>query len=251
MKHSILAVVLTGAVAGGATAVFTSSLLDTQSYAGPEELELFDPAGEMSQKLATLERQNGELLERLNDLEQRQLMSEANRQPVVAPSSADSEELATLKAEYGKLLAAMNDPQGVLPETLREGVSQALEDIRAQEEQERQEQRDAAAAQRLEDRIGKLASELGLDNTQVGAMRDILVKENDTRTEMFNKVRDGGDFGNMRDEMRKLRDDTNDALSRVLTPIQMEQYKESGGTGMSFRGGGPGGGGGGRRGRGN
>jgi hypothetical protein len=253
MKHSILAVVLTGAVAGGGTAVFTSSLLDSESYAGPEQIELRGAGGDVSQQLATLERQNSELLARLVELEQRQLMAEANRQPVM-DTSTESEELAKLKDEYGKLVTAMNDPQAALPDTLRAGVSQALEDIRAQEEQEREEQQKVAAEKRLEDRIGKLASDLGLDNTQVGAMRDILMTESDTRTEMFTKMREGGDFGNMREEMGNLRDSTNDALSKVLTPIQMEQYKESGGSGGGFRGavrGGDTGGGGGRRGRGN
>ncbi len=245
MKHIILAAVVTGAVAGGSTAVLTSSLFDSEAYAGSEELELFDPTGEMSQKLATLERQNSELLDRLIELEQRQLMSESNRQPIAAPSS-DPADLAQVRDEYKQLVAAFSDPEAVLPDTLRAGVSQALEDIRAQEERDRDERRQAAAEKRLEDRIAKLASDLGLDNTQIGELRNILISENDSRTAMFTKMREGGDFGNMREAMTKLRDDTNDALSRVLTPIQMDQYKETGGTGMNFRGGGDRGG---RRGR--
>lgn len=248
MKHILLAAVVTGAVAGGSTAVFTSSLLDSESYDDPVELELFDQGDEIVRKLATLERQNIDLLERLIELEQRQLMSAANRQPVM-DTSGDSADLAQVKQEYQQLVAAMNDPEAVLPETLRAGVSQALDDIRAQEERERDERREAAAEKRLEDRIAKLASDLGLDHIQVGEMRNILVTENTNRTEMFTKMREGGDFGNMREAWGKLRDDTNDALAKVLTPIQMDQYKESGGTGMNFRGGGFDRGG--RRGRGN
>ena len=83
----------------------------------------------------------------------------------------------------------------------------------------------------MEDRLAKLQTDLGLDQTQVDSMRGIFqnqtVKVDEMRQSM-REARDSGlDMGSMREMWTGLRDDTNTAVQGILSPSQYEQYEES------------------------
>jgi hypothetical protein len=139
-------------------------------------------------------------------------------------------------------------------------VGRALEEIRAQEEAEREAARQEMMRQRIEDRVARLQESLGLSNVQTRDMRTVLLDQESKRDELFASMRDGqGDPMSMRESMRTLRDETSTALQGILTADQYQTYRETerddfrGGFGGDFgrgnRGGGGTGGGGEDRGR--
>lgn len=246
MKQAILAAVLAGLVAGMVGAGVVGGLMATKSEgAKGDEVASLDPVADtgldaLQTKVAKLERENAELRDRVDSLELRPVA--AHRDPAPLSAAGLSPEDAE---EERALLATLDDPAAPIPPALREAFEQTYRDIREQEAQERQREREQREAERISDRVKELAPELGLDQFQVGKMTDVLVNESVERNRMFSEMREGGgDFGDARQMMRDLRQQTTDALAQILTPMQLEQYQEQ----QNDRWGGFGGPGGGGRG---
>ena len=72
----------------------------------------------------------------------------------------------------------------------------------------------------------ELTEKLGLTGHQTNELRTILTDSNSKRSETFRTLRESGDWGNMGEPMRQLRDETNQALANVLDPTQYEQYQK-------------------------
>ena len=201
----------------------------------------------MAQELSALRRQNEELAMRLAAIESRNASS--GREAV---STASSEEFAELQQEMADLAAALKDPQSAQAAGLRLTVRTAMDQIREEQSEERQQSREEREITRIDERLTELQSKLGLDQVQMQSMRGVLLSESTKRSEMWQGMRDGGmDRTKMRTAMTDLRDETQDALGNILTPLQLEDYQEIesqnrfGGFGGGR--GGRGGGGGGRQ----
>ncbi len=171
-------------------------------------------------------------------------------------SASETEELAALRNEMADLLFALRTPDAPPPDSLRSAVRRTLEDVRGEEERQRQLEREQERVQRLDQRIDRLASELELAPYQLADFRKAMVESEARREAAMALMRDGGDWGVARDAMRELREQTQATFSGILTPDQLERFGElsnpRGGRGGFGPGGGPGGGnnnpGGGRRG---
>lgn len=266
MKNAIVVCGIIGALAGGGTATLAVAFMAspaTDSSSSPTVLE-YDGDEE-------LERQISGLAEEIRGLSQRILSLET--QPVAAYDAApartnipDDVVAALDPAQLEELQAAMRNPEGELSSALLEGVTQALANIRDQEDQERDAQRQERAAERLEERLKDLTEKLGLAPYQTDEMRRILSESEQKRDAAMKVAREGGDFMAIRESMGTLREEANLQIAQVLSPAQYDQYTEMGsgrGDFRGFRGGGDSGGGGGgdrtsggdggggRRGRGN
>jgi len=120
-------------------------------------------------------------------------------------------------------------------------VASTLDQIRMQEEAQKQIERDQQRQDALQRRIDRLTEDLGLYPDQASKMLTILSNEDTQRNDMREAMRTGGaDFANLRDDMNTLRDTTKNAVAEVLTAEQLEKYNASNNGGF--------GGGGGRRG---
>ena len=107
-----------------------------------------------------------------------------------------------------------------------------LEEIDAEKQAKRTEERRVREDQRLDEQIARLTEKLGLDAGQAKSMRDILANQNIRRTEMFAGMRDGAgglDRVNMRETFKQLTETTNTQVQSVLSPSQYETYSESNG----------------------
>lgn len=235
---SLVTGIVSGAVAGGLAAAVTVVLLASDE-APPPTARAATPAGDaqLAARVAALEKERDDLRMRLGALEQRPAVAAAPRE-TVAPIEGD--ELAALQDELHALAGALRDPgSGDLPPGFVEGVGQALDAIRAQEDREREERRQEVLEERIDERLAELAQELGLTRVQTGELRTAYLDLDAKRTELFRNARDTGDFGSVRDGFRDLRRDTDAALERILTPLQLEQYRELEDDRRGF-GGGPG-----------
>jgi len=237
MKSMILIALLAGAAAGGVAALVTGTLVQGEAEAASAVSPDDDLATELGQTLRRIEEQNDALQERLRRLETNVAMVRPERQREVAideePGLAESEELK-------ELVAALRDPSAPPPPNFQENVSRALESIREQEDRDRDERREVAYQERLDDRLADLALELGLTSGQTGDLRDVYVDLSLRQREMMDAAREIGDWGSAREQMRELRDEMDQSLARVLSPSQLEQYNETSGRGRGW--GGPGGG---------
>ena len=250
MKQTVLLALLAGAFAG---AVITPVVNIATSSAPAAKAAAVVPGGGPDTMLQTqideLRAESRSLGDRIDMLGESLAGLDGGRIPVAA-SSIDLDELA---ARVAALQEAVDGKKSAVPLSFRNNVAAALDSIREEEERAREQEREDARVQRLEDRLGQLASDLGLDDFQVGEMRTILNNEALLRNELMAGMRDGGDMGNMRDTMRELRDQTRESLSTVLSEEQLQKYQEQdrgfgrggfggGGFGGGGRGGGRGGG---------
>jgi len=106
-------------------------------------------------------------------------------------------------------------------------VANSLESIRAQEEVERQIERDQRDQQRMQARIDNLTERLGLYPDQATAVLDLYTEMDVKRDELRDQMRNGaGDFASLRDTMRGLQDETDAAMQGILTPEQYTTYDE-------------------------
>lgn len=185
------------------------------------------------------------LATRIDELEAR-LASVASRAPAALTASVDGR-LSASEVSPERLASMLGD--GASSPEFVATVGRALEEIRAQEEADREAERQALQRQRVEDRVARLQESLGLSNVQTRDLRTVLLDQEDKRDALFSSIRDGqGDPMSMRDSMRDLRDQTNTALQGILTADQYDSYRET--ERDDFRGGFGGGGFGGRGGRG-
>lgn len=87
--------------------------------------------------------------------------------------------------------------------------------------------------QQIEQRMTSLDEMLALSKEQEVKIRKIVEQDIQQTSKMFAEMRDsGGDRQGIFEQMRTQREETNKAIEAVLTPEQVEKYRES----MSMRG---------------
>lgn len=238
MNKSLLLIL--AAVSGTAGGLAVWALLDhPPAAAGPGAPGAGQPsaASAVDSRIGELERQVQTLHASLTTL-QRELEARG-RTPMAPPPSPGAP-----------------GPAGMPPEPLAEAfagadlgsfVDSRLEAVlEARDEAERKAREERAARARVEwldARMQRLAAELGLTEFQSGEMRRILGESEAKRDELFRTMRESGEFDreSVATAMRNLRSETEAELQIVLTPDQMERYRELGASfGGQFRGG-PGG----------
>ena len=185
------------------------------------------------------------LADRLSRLEARPMASSNPRRAPVAPP-----ETPAMPAELERLAASLSDETAPLPANFTARVGEAMEEVRELERQEEAARREERNEERMERRLVELQESLGLSNGQVLSLGNVLRDDRTARTELFTEIRESGDWGSMREASQALREDRNAALAGVLTPSQLEQYKETEESNDRGWGGGRGGGRGGSGGRG-
>jgi hypothetical protein len=159
-------------------------------------------------------------------------------------------ETATADDDLRALAAALSDPNAPLPEGLRQGVTEALSEIREQEDRERRERFQDAARTMMDERIDEIAVELGLGSYQTDELRKLYGDQMARMTESIDAARASGDYSGMRDSMTAMRDEARVELQRILTPAQYQRFEDerlgrglTGAPGGFFGGGGAGRGG--------
>lgn len=73
-----------------------------------------------------------------------------------------------------------------------------------------------------EERVQQYKERLKLTDDQTKKLDAILIKSEEKRDEMRNK----GEMENMRDEMMKIMDETNTQITKILKPVQKEEFKK-------------------------
>ncbi len=222
MKTILLAAATAAVVGAGAAIVTTTLTAEPASEPALAQLGEDSRVEDLARELEEVQAKNQDLAARIAYLEARPTRVEA------APGGpAEAPELS-LDEETRQLVAAMTASSGAeVPPQLQETVLQALTNIREQEERERQREAEEAQQERVDERLEELREELGLNRYQTDQMRTAMLDFNTKRTELFQKVRDSGDWGSMRGNMRDMYSEYRDNLEQILTPIQLEQYEES------------------------
>jgi hypothetical protein len=221
MKNPIISTILVGLVAGAAGAMLSTLIAEPATSEG-DPIVLDDSAGDLERRFDSLQRENEALSRRVFDLEKAPQSSVAERS--AAPLEMTDEERAA-DEQLRAVVAALTNPDTPMPQEWRDSVNLALMDIRADEDAERDEQRRIRAEDRMDERIVELSQKLGLNTYQSGQMRQILTEESLARDEMRSAIRESGDWTSARDMWTGLREKTNESLSLVLTPQQVEAYQ--------------------------
>jgi len=246
-SETLLASFVVSAVAGGVTALLVGSMRGGEPRAertapvetpaaGAIDASADDAA--IARRLDDLRIENAALAERLRQLEAR-LAEGAARQPVEEPSAAPEGGMLVARDETG---AVKGDAVVVTPAFV-ESVNQALSEIRAREEVEELARRKELQAARIEQRVTELQEKLGLSRGQVADVRTALLTQDEKREALFTSLRDtDADRRTVYESMRSIRDETNVALERSLTPEQFQMYRESEEAEFRRFGGGPPGG---------
>lgn len=248
MKTQIIITVLSALGAGAVGAVVAGG--NGTSDATPASGSVIAQVGEMQSSIDSLRAENARLLERLNSLENRPAAIAPTRVDAEAPTSA---EVAAIQEDLSALAAAMRDPNETLPQNFRLQISNVLEDIRDQEEKDKQEAREKRDAERKEEKFQEIVAELNLNAYQANQLRTTV----DSATEQMKAAREllmeSRDWDGMRGAMDEMKESVRTDLSRYLTPEQVSTMDDKYMSGRgSILGGGRGGfgGGGGRGGRG-
>lgn len=244
MSNSVPIMVLGSLLAGGAGAVGATILLSPNpgpiAKSAVPNVTLQDTVAKLSDRIETLaDRLDG--LERSDDLA-----------PVASPGRvAATLDRAEIEGVVRDMLGSVEGAPAAATPSLEAAVANVIEMREERERQERDQRRAEAEEKRLEDRLAKLQSDLGLDQTQLDSMRGIFQEQSRKADEMRQSMREardtGLDMGSMREMWTDLRDSTNESIKGVLSPSQYEQYEESN---ANQRWGGRGGNTGGRGGRG-
>ncbi|WP_155318857.1 Spy/CpxP family protein refolding chaperone [Desulfosarcina alkanivorans] len=74
--------------------------------------------------------------------------------------------------------------------------------------------------------LSRLQDELALSDEQVQQMRPILEEQMATRRSLFQEVEGRGDRSAMREKMIRLRQEADRQLESILTPEQLEAFRE-------------------------
>ncbi|QDV07757.1 hypothetical protein Poly30_32890 [Planctomycetes bacterium Poly30] len=263
MSNPLPLVLIASLVAGGVGAAATTLLVTPPAQESAASGVLRDNS-EVLAKLDNMEQSYNTLLDRIESLEANSEMvpvgKPAERISAVAPETV-------LEDAVRNVLADMDDGAAIAATPKLEQAVEAVIEMREERRRlEREQERAVAEEKRLEDRLAKLQSELGLDQGQVNSMRTIYQEQDQKRTELRDKMMEMRDGGGSREDVRALwvdlRDSTTNQIKGVLTPSQYETYEASdsndqgwgrggGGRGGNTGGGNnPGGNAGGGRGRG-
>lgn len=247
MKQQLILTLACGLLGGAVGAAIMGSI---QSAPESEQSNVAGIAL-LGERLDELAEQNKQLRDQVVRLEDRPMISAPVRTDVKAEElpSPEEERLAEMLEE----LQQSNSKGPSLPENFKLQVGSVLEEIRASEEQERDQRREKAREERRERQLQQLAEKLGMDAYQTNEMRTTLAKQDTSMRKAREEIRESGDWTSMRTTMHAVRDETIQSISLFLTPTQVTQYQETNSDhafGGGFRGnrGGRGGSGGGGRG---
>ena len=246
MSNTFMAAAVIAGLVGASSAAVTVSVLspsDTDSGIHEVSTKAELSGSDLATEIAALRQQNTELMNRVVDLEMSASLAgtgSERREPVAVATDGEYE---AMKEELKSLLATMQGSSDVVAPVFRESVATVVEDIKAQEEAERDLRRAERRTERTEKRLDDLAEKLGLNPTQVNDLREHTLAIEEKRQAMFAEARELGEFGSMRENMRTLRDESNVALQGIFTPSQYQQYTDEnlGGGGRGGFGGGGGG----------
>jgi len=249
MKNIIALAAIAGLVGGAAGSFAVNALTaPTKSVDESSSPAALNPIGsgdsaELESEVASLRRENDELVLRMVALESR---SSRTAQPVDS-DGASAAELAGMQEQLTALALALENPQSAQSAGLRNLVASTLDDVREQEEAEQRAEREQREVDRIVERMDRYAQDLGLDAVQRQSMQDTLLSESTKRNELFSSMRSGDvPREQVRESFGEIREATQATLSNILTGTQLEQYNEM----SNDRWGGGGGGRGGRGGRG-
>ncbi len=249
MSNSTPLILLGSVLAGGVSAIGATVLLAPAP--GPEAAQAASSGPEILAAIDDLGASISNLSQRVEELESTESLAPIAGTGRVAASLDRSEIENVVNDILGSIEGA---PASIASPTLESAVANVIEMREERENQERQQRRADAETKRMEDRLAKLQTDLGLDQTQVDSMRGVLQNQTakvDEMRQTMREARDSGlDMGSMREMWTGLRDETNTAVQGILSPSQYEQYEESNSSrGWGGRGGDTGGGRGGRGGR--
>lgn len=247
MKTQIIISVLTALGAGAVGAVVVGG--GSSSDGTPSSGSMIAKVDELQTGIDQLRAENARLLERLIGIENRPAALAPVRVDADQPTSA---EVAAIQQDLTSLAAAMRDPNEALPQNFRLQISNVLDDIRAQEEKEKELARKQRDEERKEERFQEMVTALNLNAYQAEQLRgtlDVAMKAMESARDTMMETRD---FEGMRTAMEGVRDAAKLDLSRYMTAEQIQTMDDKYLSGRgSIIGGGRGGfGGGGRGGRG-
>lgn len=247
MSNPLPLVLIASLVAGGVGAAATTILTAKPTTAAAADVGT--DSSEVLAKLDTMQESYNDLIDRIGVLE-----DNAEMAPISSPARVSAVASEAVTEEVVRdILASMDESEAVLASTpkLERAVEAVIEMRDERRKLERDQERAAATEKRMEDRLAKLQTELGLDQNQVNSMRTIYqdqeTRRGELRTEMM-AMRDAGTGSreDMRDMWKGLTEQTNVAIQGALTPSQYETYQESYANDRGGRGGGGGNDGGGR-----
>ncbi|MFT5050729.1 MAG: hypothetical protein ACI8QZ_002132 [Chlamydiales bacterium] len=229
MKNTLSIAIAAGAVAGFLAGSLSSLVFSPTLARGPAaglEPVAATPAGGSAPSPEVY----AALRSRLDELTMRLALVEAGadhrREPagnlpdLALANGGEDETLA-------ELASALGTPGKELPDSLKLGVEQVVQDVRNAERQEREAERAEAQSERTETRLSELVTALDLTGVQTNEMRDYMTDYAEKRAELMETARASGDFYNVRDSMRTLRDESRTSLALILDPRQLELYQET------------------------
>ncbi|MDP6537949.1 MAG: hypothetical protein QF903_14035 [Planctomycetota bacterium] len=220
MSSTSIVPIVSAALAGTVAAVVTSVVLSTGEEGGSRVVDGGPDLDALRGEVEALRLGNEELAGQLGELE----ISLALGSPRVP---ADLPDLAQLQEQLDQLIATTTqDGPVVVTAQLRSGVTAVLDEIKLKEDQERERRRQEARERRMDQQMDRLSERLGLDSVQAGDMRTILVEQDLKREELFAAAREFGGRDEVQGLMQGLREETLQSLAQVLTPEQLEQYRE-------------------------
>ncbi|MCB9898154.1 MAG: hypothetical protein H6825_09140 [Planctomycetes bacterium] len=224
-------------VLGAASTAFVLSIESDHATSPGTEAAAIEP---LRQQMARIESDAGLLKRRLDDIEQMvwRMPASPGGEGGGEPRPLVDEQMLELQQRVDALTSALNDASvesggGPFLDT----VASALETIRQREDEQREADRKALMEQRLDERLGELATEIGLDTWQQNEMKTLFTDTGARRDEIFAKARESGDFGGMRDAMQAIDAERGSKLASIMTPSQLEKYNEMGGIERGFFGG--------------
>ena len=222
-----------GLLGAGAVGAVTATLLQSGPTSKADPTAPIERTVENNKTITTLAEEIKRLGRRLDMLESAPPASA--RQAVGEMPISISEE-----ALEGSVAAAMaRQPGGTAGvQTL---VADTLEQIRAQEELDREAEREQRRLDGIQRRVDRLVEDLELYADQPTQVFEILNTESVKRDELRDAMRDGSATF---EDMTALRDEIQTSLGQVLNSTQLEKYNASNRFGGGGRGGGGFGGGG-------
>lgn len=170
--------------------------------------------------LDELTRANTALLDRVTAIET-QPATVTDTLPVrtAVPNEADAE----LRRVTEELLASMESREAPAPHWFQERVGEVVVEQRERERSERQARRDERSAQRIETRLEAMTVSLGLDTRQQSAVREVFVQQQESHAAARGQII-SGDFVGGHEAIAEMRQEADNALQGILTPVQYEAY---------------------------
>jgi hypothetical protein len=144
------------------------------------------------------------------------------------PLMAVAPELVELRQQVAQLSARVGGGEVGEPMVMQT-VSAALEQIREEEDVEREEARREARQEREADRLVELTEQLTLDGFQQGRMSELIAEYGESSTGIIDDARENSDWGGIRGAFTTLHGEIDGTLAGFLTPAQLEELEQLGG----------------------